>query len=145
MTRTDFLDMFGESIVSLLICCTAQWGFSRLPVMILHLQQPAAPAPTGLLNNYSQWRLYRGEVWKDFCLAGSGVCCLSYQCFSTQKSSFSDEDFNHEHEDKAAESGNSPSSFGKSATECLRERTRNRYNRPEIVRKMQVFPKKRTF
>lgn len=38
---------------------------------ILQLQQPAAPAPAGLLNDPSQWRRYRHDVWKCFYLAGS--------------------------------------------------------------------------
>lgn len=38
---------------------------------ILQLQQPAAPAPAGLLNDPNQWRRYRDDVWKCFYLAGS--------------------------------------------------------------------------
>lgn len=145
MTRTDFLDMVDELFFSLLICCTAQGWFSWLPVMagscsyrslllLLHLVCLITPASGDFAGVTS------GSISVQLVLC---VCCLSYQCFTAQKSSSSDKDFNHEHEDKAAEYGNSLNSVGKSNTGWLRERTHKRYNRPEIVEEIQVFLSKR--
>lgn len=115
MTRTDFLDVFGEPFVSFLICCTAWWGFAWLPVMA------------------------------GSCIYSSLLLLLQLVCLiipASGMSSTAGEDFNYEHEEKAAEYGNSPSSIGKATTGWLRERTHNSYDRPETVEEFKCFWRK---
>lgn len=53
---------------------------------ILQLQQPAVPALARLLNNSSQWRLYRGNIWKYFLSSWFCVFAVSATNVSVHRS-----------------------------------------------------------